>query len=337
MNGSDEEAVSALLGQWGISEDDARKEPSDTGEAKKTTQADDTVTEDNTDSSEREDAPEAEGEDEGEQETETEDESTKSDDPLDITIKQLVDGEEREFKVRDLARLAGQEASLTRKSQEVAERRKAVDTAAVIHLKQHDAMLERARARWEPFSKINWMTLTKDPNITPEEATAVQEQANAAWSDLKFLEGSGRELHEQINTQRRDTLREQAAEAIKVLTDPEKGIKGFNEQMYTDIQKFARDVGVPQEAVAELVDPSAIKIIHMAMLYKRSQNGKVKTTPSKNTSAPKKIIKTSHNRDAVRSQTGGKADAADAMQRLKRSGSDKDAVAAMMARWSVED
>lgn len=252
----------------------------------------------------------------------------------DFKIKHTVDGEEREFTVGELKRLAGQEASLTRKSKEVAEKRKQVDSQAAAHVAMLDKMLERAKKKFEPYANLDFLALAKNPEISGEELSALRDAAKSAFDDVQFLEQDMGNLAEALRKQRHDELRSQAAETVKILSDPEKGIKGFNEQLYTDIVKFAVEQGIPQEVANEIVDPVSLKIAHMAMLYARGQK-EVQRTPSAKKKAPKRIVKGTNNSAANKEALGSKKNAA--MTRLEREGSVDAAAEAFMAGWAAGD
>src|SRR4029077_8040927 len=104
-----------------------------------------------------EETPEDEDDDEGDEgddENEGADKSTiEVEDDHKFTV--TVDGEEREFSLGQLKRLAGQEAALTRKSQEVATTRKTLEDQSAANLVRQTKLIERARAKYEALSKID--------------------------------------------------------------------------------------------------------------------------------------------------------------------------------------
>jgi hypothetical protein len=253
----------------------------------------------------------------------------------DHKFKVTVDGEEREFSLGSLKRLAGQEAALTRKSQEVANTRKLVDDRAAVQLAQMTTLLDRAKAKYEPFSKLDLLAASKDPNVSQEELVAVRNAAQAAYADVQFLEQESTRVVEALRTQARNDLIEQARESIKVLSDPEKGIEGFNEQLYGEIRTFAVDSGLPAEIVNDLVNPAAIKLINMARLYAKGQT-KVQTAKSDKKKAPKRIVKSTATAETTK-KVKTTAKATEPMKRLKQTGSVDDAADAFMARWSQAD
>jgi hypothetical protein len=342
------DAADAFSKLWGM---DAQDEPSETtdDEPKKKKQdkpakEDETTDEDaeGDDETSEQDAPEDDDETEGDDEGEGDDEDDEKEGEqptIEIKdehkVKVTVDGEEREFTLGSLKRLAGQEASLTRKSQEVAAQRKSVDDRGAVLLAQSNALLERAKAKYEPYSKIDLLAASKDPNISQEELVAVRNAAKAAYEDVQYLEQETARVAEALRTQARQELVQQAQESIKVLSDPEKGIEGFNQQLYGEICSFAVESGLPQEIVNDLVNPAAIKLINMARLYAKGKV-KVQSEKSDKKKAPKRIVKSTASAENTKKSVKT-AKAVEPMKRLKKSGTVDDAADAFASRWSQAD
>jgi hypothetical protein len=94
-------------------------------------------------------------------------------------VKVVVDDNEHEVPVKDLQRLFGQEAALTRKSQETAEVRKAADAEQAKAVAVLDVMLKNAKAAAAPFEQIDFLALSRDPNVSNEELAYIREQATS--------------------------------------------------------------------------------------------------------------------------------------------------------------
>jgi hypothetical protein len=250
-------------------------------------------------------------------------------------FKVTVDGEEREFSLGQLKRLAGQEAALTRKSQEVANTRKALDTQNAALIARSAKALERARAKYEPLSKIDLLAAMKDPNISQEEVVAARNTIQAAYEEVQFLEQDMSALVADVQKQQNDNLMAEAREAIKVLEDPEKGIEGWSESLYGEIRGFALAEGLPAEVVNVLVNPAAIKLINMARLYAKGKTAVQQAKPDKK-KAPKRIVKGTATAETTK-KTVKTAKAQEPMKRLQKSGSVDDLADAFMARWTSND
>jgi len=245
-----ENAEDAFAALWGLdaekpSEDtkDAEEEDEKPGKPAKDDADNDDDAEDGDEGSEETlETDDDEDGDEGDDENESADKSTievKDDHKFTVTV----DREEREFSLGQLKRLAGQEAALTRKSQEVATTRKAYEDKSAAYLVRQTKLIERARAKYEPLSKIDLLAASKDPNVTQEELVAARNAIQTAYEDVKFLEQDMQALVQELHTQQRNDLMAEAKEAIKTLSDPEKGIEGFNEALYGEIRTFALEQG----------------------------------------------------------------------------------------------
>jgi hypothetical protein len=254
-------------------------------------------------------------------------------DSEDAVVKIKVDGEEVEASIKDLKRLYGQEAALTRKSQEAAELRKKADEAGAMHVAGLEAMLQRARAQYQPYSELNFLALAKDPNISQDELAALSSAAKSSYENVAFLETELDGVIRYSQEQRRASLVAQARESHKVLSDPKTGIEGWSEPLYNEIRQFAVGAGLPNEVVDEIVDPAALKILHMAMSYAKGK--KAVATPAK---GPKKVDKTPKRIvKGVSAETVSKSKTTTedtALRKLKKSGSYDDAADAFMSRWS---
>lgn len=251
--------------------------------------------------------------------------------PEDAVVKIKVDGQEVTATVKDLKRLYGQEASLTRKSQEAAETKKRADETMVKHVAGLENLLNRAREQAAPYANINFLALTKDPNVSPEELSALSDAANRAFDNVRYLEQELDGVVKSAQEQRQQQMLVLAREAVKTLSDPKTGIPGWNEQMYNDIRKFAVETGMNEQVVNEMVDPVAFKVLHMAMQYQKGKTAVNKTKKIDKT--PKRIIKGTPDEVVKKSKVDPKREV---FKRLKSSGSVDDAADAFMAQWGDE-
>jgi hypothetical protein len=99
-------------------------------------------------------------------------------------VKLKVDGEEKEVPVKDLTRLYGQEAALTRKSQEVAEQRKQAEAESQKHVSALQVLLTRAQEkrtlqgnRLDGSRKTRTSLLKKRPLSVPKPNGHFEEEA----------------------------------------------------------------------------------------------------------------------------------------------------------------
>jgi hypothetical protein len=307
--------------------DEEEEEPSETDDTEE-------PEDDSDESPEDEEEPEdTEGEEDDTEEPEDTEEATEKPKKVveaseDAVVKIKIDGQEVTATVKDLKRLYGQEASLTRKSQEAAELKKRAEDVATRHVTGLEALLARAKEQAAPYANINFLALTKDPNVSSEELSALSDAANRAFDNVRYLETELDGVIKAAQEQRQQQMMVAAREAIKTLTDPKNGIPGWNEQMYNDIRSFAVSSGMDAQVVNEMVDPVAFKILHMAMQYQKGKTAVTKTKKIDKT--PKRIIKGTPD-EVVKS---AKSDPKRAMmKKLQQSGSVDDAADAFLAQW----
>lgn len=234
-------------------------------------------------------------------------------------VKVKVGEEEHEVAVKDLKRLFGQEASLTKKSQEVAERTKVAEYAQAKSLAALDVMVKRAQEAANPYRNVNWAALMKDPNIAAEDVTALQDAARSAFENETFLTGQLDGFMHEINAQQAAAQAQSAQACIKALTDEQSPthIKGWDQKLYNDMRSFAVEMGAQRQMVDNLVDPAAFKLIHMAMQYHK---GAQKVVTQKVNKAPKKIVKASTTSAPPSKDVGRTIDRNKAVAKMKKSG-----------------
>jgi hypothetical protein len=315
--------------------DAPKKKPSEneTGEQENEAPEDEDAKDETSDES-PEDEDEADESDEDTKDDESEDDDEEADKPKktttidsdDAVVKVKVGEEEHEVPVKDLKRLWGQEAALTRKSQEAAEVKRQAEQTGTKYVAGLEGLLTRAREAAKPYEQINFLALSKDPSVTAEELTALMAQAQSAHENVKYLESELNGVVQHVEQARQTNLKAQATECLKVLTDPKTGIEGWNGQMYNDLRSFAVNSGLPGNLVNELVDPVVFKLLHKAWLFDKGQKATTKTTKIDKT--PKKIMKgTVENQIVKRAPKQEKAFA-----KLQRTGDIEDAENAFLAR-----
>lgn len=325
----DEDAAAhALLANW---EDAEKPSNKDAGETTKKPKATEPEVEDDDD-----DLALLEDEDEDEDTTDTEEDEDSPEDQTekpeatdDHVVKVTVDGETKSVTVKDLKRLFGQEASLTRKSQEVANTKKAAEADAERYMVATQRLITKAEERAAPYASIDWMVAQQ--RLTPDEFAALRSEAAAATNDLNFLTKEADSILESISNERRTANAVAAKEAVATL---EKDIPGWNQDLYNKVCQNAVDRGMDPQVVSSLIDPSALKLLHDAMRYsdlKARASLKKQSAPK---SSPKRVVKPSRSSNP---KMGNENKGAEAAARLRKTGSRDDAVAALMARWENSD
>lgn len=312
---TENDAADALMKGWGI-EDEEEETPAEPDTTDLEADEDSPPDEDQGD--ETDDEPsEEDGEDDAEEGTT---ESRAASDNDTVTLK--VDGQDVSVKVSDLKRLYGQEASLTRKSQEVATQRKSAEQQQQRHATALDALVKKAETRWDKYKHIDFNLAAQQ--LDTDSYTALKAEAEEAYNDFTFV---GQELDTFIEGARQNqhaSMVEQAKASVEVLQE---SIPDWNEQTYGKIRTYAIDSGLEVETVNQIIHPSAVQMIYKAMMYDAAK--KVATT--KKGQVPSKVLKTTKptTSSSIKDARSGKAE-----QRLARTGSLDDAASAMMARWA---
>lgn len=330
---SPSDAEDAILNQWL----DAGTLSNDDGGAKLPKRRTETVTEDaeednnesddDLDLDDDEDDQDADAE-EGSDTTDDKDED-KADEPTiaadEAVVRVTVDGEERTVPVKDLKRLFGQEASLTRKSQEVAQVRKSAEEEGARFTLATQKLMERAGERFKPYAEIDWTIAAK--TLDNEEYIALRQEAQAAYQDLKFLKEEFDGAFKATQDARQTQNIEAAKEAVAVL---KRDIPNWSQETYTGVIDYAANNGLDRDFIAQVTDANVIKLLHKAMSYDMA---KERAATKRKAATSKHTMKSSNKRPTA---ALGKPDGKAELAKLAKSGSQDDAAALLLSRWNSE-
>jgi hypothetical protein len=322
-----EDAADAILARWG-NPDASEKKPSEETEGKTSDKEDD-----HEQSTEGEATEEETSDESPEGETEEEAPKKKYADDDETYVKIPEGDKEHEVKVKDLKRLWGQEAALTRKSQEVAAARTKADAETARAATALTAMVKRAQEASQPFKELNFLALAKDPNISADDLAALQKEAVRVHENERFLTGELDNFMKAVQEQKTVATREAAKVCVQQLKDKDSPshIADWSDKLYDDLRGFAVSEGIHQDVVNQLTDAPTFKLLHMAMMYKK---GLSKSTTVKVNKQPKKIVKTT---STVQPRKGTDAERKKAMQNLRETGSTDSAAEAFLARWKSNE
>jgi hypothetical protein len=333
MNGDTvDDAAEALLARFmpeGDPDAPKKKEPSAEGEPK--VKPEKTATPEPEDDDEPSDeSPEDEGDEDGEEKPAEKKKPAVDDDEAYVKIKE--GDEEHEVPVKELKRLWGQEAALTRKSQEVAEQRKTAEAEVTKTTTVLSALLKRAQDAAKPYADLDLLVLSKDPAISAADLKALSDEKQARTNEVKFLETELNGFMQAINAKKQNDIVEGAKTCLKALNDAAgpHHIPDWGDKLYGELRDFAVGEGFDNNTFNQLVDPASVKLLHMAMQFKRGQS-KVITTKVNKTAT--KIVKTSTT--PVISKSSKTAEDK-AMRRLKNDGSTDAAAELLMQRWAAK-
>jgi hypothetical protein len=321
-----DDAADAFLKGWTDPEEVSKDTKGAKSEDVETDVEDDEL--ENTEDQEAEETDEDPDADADEDESTTKAKAAKAaDDDAEVTYS--VDGVEHKVSVKELKRLAGQEAALTRKSQEVAAEKKSVTETRNMQLTALNTLVQRAEAEYAPYADIDYLVASKE--MSTEDFAAVRSAAKAAWDNLNFLTQELGGVTQQAEHDAEQDFIARSQETIKVLSDPVTGIKGWGQQMYNDIREYAIKGGMNEGVVNRITDPVALKMIHKAMAYDNIK----KVATKKVAQAPKTVLSSSGN-----SQTSATAKQSSstksAMAQLRAKGDRESAANAFLSRWATE-
>lgn len=327
---SPEDAAETILKGW---EDEDNESSSSTTEEKtegpSDQQQDDSQgeAEEDVDAEESDTDPEEGDEEETEDDTEQEDKEEDKEEPKtlddDAQVEIKVDDEVLKVSVKDLKRLYGQEAALTKKSQQVAAKRKELEQEGIKTAAILDKMYNKAAERWKPYSEIDMLVASKQ--LDTESFAALRAEAQAAYEDFKFISEEANAFVQETQAKQQAALKEAAAEAVTVLKE---AIPNWSNSLYDSIREYAITTGMKPEVVNNLVDPVAIQLIHKARLYDEAK----KIATKKKVNAPKKVIKSTALNTPKSLDATQKAELAAA--RLRNSGDMDDAADLFLSRWT---
>lgn len=256
---------------------------------------------------------------------ETEEKKFASDDAY---FKVKVGDEELEVSAKDLKRLYGQEAALTKRSQAVAESSKKAEAETTKAVTSLSLLLQRAQERAQPFRQINFLQAARE--LEPQHLENLRQQALQAFEEENFLKTELTGFVQNLQAKQEELLATKAQEAVTQLTDPASPsyLEGWGDQMYDELREFAVKSGLQQEIVDQLTDAPVFKLLHDAMLY---QKGSKNVVTKKVDKTPKKIMKGSQSPSAPK---GSEDKESKALARLRNTGHVDDAAELFMQRWS---
>lgn len=331
-----DDAAEAILGSWEdaekLSEED-QEAPDETTSETEVEESVETEDEENLESEEDDEDPEQDDENQDEEEEaddeedddDSEEEETEEVQVLDenALVEITVDGEVKQASVKDLKRLYGQEASLTRKSQEMASQRKLADEQLQKADAQLQALLGRAEERYKPYAEVDMLVASKQ--MSNDDFTALRAEARQAEEDLKFLKEEADQFYGYVKQQQSKQLQEQAKDCVKVL---QQEIPDWSNALYNDIRTYAVSQGLPEDQVNQYADPNVIMLLNKARMF--DQTTKVATV--KKAKAAKKVLRSKKappNNSELKRQTQQKK-----LDQLRANSGDLDNIAdVIMSNW----
>ena len=224
------------------------------------------------------------------------------------------------------------QADYTRKTQEVAETRKAVEQQAqevklqAEFQQAHGPKLVEMRVldtQLQQFAQVDWQALIA---ADPAQAMTLQIQRDSLRDRAQALRGEIQQLAQEHGAKAAE-LRQQAQ--ARCIEQVRKDIKGLDADMLKSIDATARDFGFTGEELAQVTDPRVVKVLHAAMQYQRMQ-GALQLATKKVQDVKPVQVKTA--RAAQPSLQANQLN--DARARLKSTGRPQDAESLLAARFA---
>lgn len=273
--------------------------------------------------------PEQENEQGVEQQEGQEDNGSEESDsePEEQRFNVKVAGEDKELTLTELKSLAQQGADYTKKTQQVAEQRKALqaEQQAIEEAKyMRDAYAERLQAMeqllnaQQPMEDLESLK-DSDPigyAVRVAEMSQNKEKLYAIQAERQRI-AELQQAEQQQGMQQ--YLSQQAAvlsESLPEYSDPVKG-----EALRSDLRTFAKNLGFSDQELSAVRDARHVMALYKAMQYDKLQQSKPQL--NKRVSEPPKTIKSGNSNTAVNTDQHKKA-----MAQLQKSGKVRDAASA---------
>ena len=245
---------------------------------------------------------------------ESEDES--QDEPEYVTEGNIeIDGES--VSVEEIKLGYMRQSDYTKKTQAVAEQRKAAEDQTATYESSLSALLTAAGADLSRFDNVNWEQAAVDNPDQYRQAKAMYEQTKQTHD---FIRAQANEHHQRSEKQQQAAAKESAKESLTVLKST---IPNWNNDLYYSIGEYANSLGVTSEEFNETHDHRMITALYKAMKFDQAKSvtqKKVKANPTKTLSGKKAEPKDLGKKDNYRKSR----------ERLKKSGSMEDAVQALL-------
>ena len=262
-----------------------------------------------------EESPEEQSEEAEEVDEDPTDEA-ETEEPEELTFE--VDGESLTAEELKLGYL--RQSDYTKKTQAVAEQRKAFEAQSAETEATMNALMSAAGADLSRFQSVNWEQAAIDNPEQYKQAKAAYEQAQSTYNLIK---AQADQFQTQQQQQAEAAQKESAKESLTVLKT---NIPNWNNDLYYKIGEYAQGLGVSGEEFNKVSDHRLITALWKAMQFDQAKQV-----------AAKKKVKPS----ATKTLSGSKADSTKAVEsesarktreRLRKTGSVDDAAAALLNR-----
>ena len=271
--------------------------------------------------SEEEETEEAEEESEAEEEAEEE----ESDDQPPPNVKLKVNGEELEKPLDEVIALAQQGLDYTKKTQEVAEQRKALeDYAQTIKVQeekfQQQVQLQQALIgdvaeltavdkQLAQFNDVNWQELSDNDFVEAQKLFFTYNQLQQKRSELAT---NLQTKAEQVQKQQAEQMQERIEKGKEILA---KEIPNWSRETTQAIIEVGKEYGFSDDELGTIIDPRHVKVLHDAMQWRKLQKNSV---VKNKVSQAKPVVKPGA-KDTKQEATSAKRQVRDALRKTGKS------------------
>ena len=234
--------------------------------------------EDTNDDNEEEDSVDEESQDEDESDTEDSDEQPKS-------LKIKVNGEELEKPLDEVIALAQQGLDYTKKTQEVAEQRKALEEYAQTVKVQEEVFMQQVQLQQAligdvaqltavdkqlaAFNDVNWQELSDNDFVEAQKLFFTYNQLQQQRGQLATeLEAKA----QQIQQTQAAKMQERIAQGKEILA---KEIPNWSRETTQELMTVGKEYGFTDDELGTIIDPRHVKVLHDAMQWRKLQKNSV--------------------------------------------------------------
>jgi hypothetical protein len=260
------------------------------------------------------------------EEVEVSEEEDYEETPKGYTVK--VDGEEYEVTLDELRNGYQRQSDYTRKSQSVAEMRKAYEAnvqAVQQEREQYSQVLANAEnfqnLELKKFEEIDWVSLKEDdPTEYIDKRMDFQDAKEKVARTQQERQNAYNRTQQEVQQNIQQTLQEEGKKLIQVLpeyADPSSTLK-------SDLREFALGMGFTEQDINAIADHKVVLVLHKAYLQDKASSSKTTKVAKKGTS---RVMKSGN--PVTKGQRSTREMKAKRDQ-LRKSGTTRDAVNAFM-------
>lgn len=272
-------------------------------------EVEDETSEDEVENEESEEVEDDQAEDDAEETEETEEEQTFEVDGQQVALDELKLGYLRQ-------------SDYTKKTQAIAEQRKSFEENEKVYTSSLQALLTAAGADLDRFQNVNWEQAAVENPDQYKQAKALYEQTQQTYN---FIRSQADEHRQRMEEQTQTVIKQRAAESVSILRS---SIPNWSNDLYYKIGEYAQEnLGVSSEEFRNISDHRSITAMWKAMQFDQARQVSsskakkaVKASPTKTLSGSATVSKKAKNEQTYRKSR----------DRLKKSGSMDDAVAALL-------